>query len=88
MSSLVLTIFLDIPPPTTIKTNYRGYYGALYYKGRKPPKSYHKQVQNIKVIGTFMTDATFDNKYTDFARVSPDRPSGVVLFLLMSMQRS
>ena len=52
------------------KTNYRGYYGALYYKGSETAKELPQTSAKYKGYWDFMTDATFDNKYTDLPGIA------------------
>lgn len=52
------------------KTNYRGYYGALYYKGSETAKELPQTSVKYKGYWDFMTDATFDNRYTDLPGIA------------------
>lgn len=52
------------------KTNYRGYYGALYYKGSETAKELPQTSAKYKGYWDFMTDATLDNKYTDLPGIA------------------
>lgn len=52
------------------KTNYRGYYGALYYKGSETAKELPQTNAKYKGYWDFMTDATLDNKYTDLPGIA------------------